>query len=232
MCEYLLVHDPGSAAGLVLRLMTRLNQSASPRLRSLLQRWKQAGLSELGLAISTKLAMVRAITARIDKQLKEASEAKTIDKAKKLLGLLKTDELGLEEAMVALERAGVSLETKTAPALTKAQQAAKKLKEEIAALQDEFSGGKLQAEMDKLGVALEPLISKGEISGVQMEKLGKRMDRFEEVGCLKHNGASWELGVAEGIRLQMQRQGDEFNHERTQLWKKFCEQQRGEVSDG
>jgi hypothetical protein len=121
------------------------------------------------------------MNARIDKQLKEAKEAKMIDKAKKLLGLLKTDELSLAEATVALERAGVTIEG-TAPKLSKAEQAAKKLKEEIQALQDEFSGAKLQAEMDKLGVALEPLISKGEITGVQMEKLGKKLMDAHKAG--------------------------------------------------
>ena len=121
--------------------------------------------------------------ARLNKGLKDAAEAKTVDKAKKLLGMLKTDELSLAEATRALELAGVSIEA-TAPKLSKAEQAAKKLREEIAALQDEFSGGKIQAEMDKLGVALEPLISKGEITGEQMEKLGKKLSDAAAEGAV------------------------------------------------
>lgn len=71
--EYLRIsYQPGGSW--LLTIMARLNQSSSATLRERMIAWESSPLSEMGLALATKLAMLPCVVHRVDQQLQRLSE--------------------------------------------------------------------------------------------------------------------------------------------------------------
>lgn len=56
------------------KILTRLNQSSNDVLRRRIEKWGSSPMSEMGLAIATKLTMLPLIVRRVDQQLDRLSE--------------------------------------------------------------------------------------------------------------------------------------------------------------
>jgi hypothetical protein len=116
---------------------------------------------------------------RLKKSLEEAAEAKIIDKAKKALGMLKTDELSLEEATRALELAGIEVD-KTTKKMSEAEKEAKKHAENMAKIRNEWMGLSDQTAADDLAEALAGLGDS--IPTEQLEGLGQKIEGLIKKG--------------------------------------------------
>lgn len=72
--KYLSIYGPPPQGGWVLGIVSRLQSSSSPTLQDRRNAWAAGPLSEMGLALATKLSLLGVVTRRVDEDLRAVSD--------------------------------------------------------------------------------------------------------------------------------------------------------------